>query len=143
MPATKAFMADQSTAKAEITAGRLTQQNVDSRSDATAQACVPCAAGYFCPTEGLTAMKPCPAGTYSPAHSDRCFECRAGRLCPNEKTTSDAYANALCAAGKMCPRNTAAAQDCPEGHYCGQEVWAPEQCPAGTFGPATGKTKLD
>jgi len=122
MPSESAFMADQSTAGTSN----------------SSSACITCQAGYYCPTEGLTAMLTCPAGTYSPIHSDRCFDCRAGHLCPSPATTDTTYATALCSAGVMCPGNTTAAQTCAEGYYCPGGTWEAQECPVGTYGPTPG-----
>ena len=87
-------------------------------------------------------MVTCPAGTYSPPHSDRCFDCRAGHYCPNEATTQVAYEAALCEGGKTCGSKTTVSTTCPEGYFCKEGAWRAEECPVGTFASAAGYSQL-
>jgi len=127
MPTESAYMADVSTAAP----------------GSESAACLPCEAGYACPSEGMSARDTCPAGTYSPAHSTQCFECRAGHLCPAAATTQAAYESQLCTAGGLCTGSTTSAATCPEGYYCPEGTWLKLQCPVGTFVNGAGLSSRD
>lgn len=101
----------------------------------------PCAAGYYCAPGTISATQtPCPAGTYSDAidltSALSCAECPAGFRCA-AGSTSDLILN--CRVGRYCPSGTSTGGDirCPPGTYgLTNDLTAAEDCtpcPAGSY----------
>uniref|UniRef100_A0A3Q3IVN5 Uncharacterized protein n=1 Tax=Monopterus albus TaxID=43700 RepID=A0A3Q3IVN5_MONAL len=86
------------------------RQQADSPAD-----CMPCAAGQYCPSVGLSEPSPCHAG----------YWCKEGASSPSPL---DGLSGSLCPPGQYCPSFY-----CPEG--TGFDL---RGCPEGTYGPDPG-----
>lgn len=77
--------------------------------------CKDCPAGFQCPSAGMAAPLPCPAGAKSAPTGLSCVECPAGTF-------------------NQMPGNNASdpCSPCPAGHICRAGTVYPEGCPAGT-----------
>ncbi len=91
--------------------------------------CLPCFAGFYCPTIGLIQQYQCPAGTYCPdGRMITPLQCPAGFYCPTALTTTPT----------TCPVNSYSTEGsticrCPSNYeWAGSECYA---CPAGATAP--------
>mmetsp|Transcript_6632 Transcript_6632/g.24821 ORF Transcript_6632/g.24821 Transcript_6632/m.24821 type:complete len:4721 (-) Transcript_6632:61-14223(-) len=115
--------------------------------------CLPCDAGFYCPTEGMTTHRgtpcpvghycetgsetptPCAAGTYmdelSAPLSTSCKQCPLAHYCPQQS-----HSPIECSVGKYCPPGTAGTQPpCSAGQYCPKRATVQQDCPAGYYCP--------
>lgn len=107
--------------------------------------CIPCIAGTYAPTSGLTTCTPCPAGRYCPAGSSAPIPCPAGTY--NGATGAPALSFCTpCPAGTYNPAGASTSSGaciaCPPGRYCPAQSSAPIACPAWTFNPHASATSL-
>eukprot|EP00347_Sterkiella_histriomuscorum_P016022 403354791 len=97
--------------------------------------CKICSEGYYCPTEGMSAMIKCPKGTYSPSGSYICLECQEGHDCQ----TTDGITFTDYKANKNTPNgyysDGVVQYICPPGHFCPTATKIYHQCPSGTYMP--------
>ncbi|XP_063692807.1 zonadhesin-like [Bolinopsis microptera] len=127
---------------------------------ATADACKPCTAGYFCATTGLDGpTEECEAGYYctggamsgTPPTGDTGGQCTPGHICPRGSETqqpcparyfcqtagmSKVTDDDICPAKYYCPAGTDEpdSNECTAGNYCPEGTGAtPAPCPAGKF----------
>ncbi|XP_072885876.1 uncharacterized protein [Hemitrygon akajei] len=118
--------------------------------------CLPCEAGFYCESPGLTApTNPCSEGFYCPPgqNMSQAFVCPAGHYCPegspspqlcDSGTWQDLEGQGhckACEAGYYCDNSIGPVIEfkfypCPQGYYCPVGTRAATQygCPPGTFG---------
>lgn len=101
--------------------------------------CLPCAAGYYCPTGGYE-PKNCGAGHYCIKGSTSETECPINTV----RITIGGYHERSCdqcPAGKFCNStglDTLTGKDCSVGHFCPTGTSEEIACPAGTYRNTTG-----
>lgn len=104
-------------------------------------ACLPCKAGYYCPSDGTTEMIVCGKGWFSDTGASVCTLCKEGRYCDYNATSFQVmWYDKICPAGLECPEGMnrmpdAVSDKCRVGHYCpkGDVSPCPLPCPNGTF----------
>ncbi|XP_062894520.1 uncharacterized protein LOC134340877 [Mobula hypostoma] len=118
--------------------------------------CLPCAAGFYCESPGLTApTNPCSEGFYCPPGQNMswAFVCPAGHYCPEGSPSPELCDSGTwqdlegqghckaCEAGYYCDNSIGPVIEfkfypCPQGYYCPVGTRAATQygCPPGTFG---------
>ncbi|XP_063291751.1 zonadhesin-like [Pelobates fuscus] len=117
----------------------------------SAESCVPCYAGYFCATGGLSSPTgECAAGFYCPANvtsvSPTAFLCPRGHFCPSGASypipcptgeyqpNSGSHTCIPCQPGYFCQEAVAGdPQKCPPYSYCPAGALYPLTCPNGTY----------
>lgn len=112
--------------------------------------CLPCIAGYFCPTVATTAVQPCTKSFYSDTGAAVCTLCEAGHYCDDNATSITTMMNdMICPAGLECLPGRSTVPDlindkCRLGHYClrGNIDPLPTPCPKGTFNGQYGLAEL-
>jgi hypothetical protein len=112
--------------------------------------CLPCKAGSYCGSQGLSAPSgPCTGGYYCPSGSISSFAivCPQGFYCSTGAATpmgclDGTYQFALgasacndCQPGYYCTGNATQMTVCPPAYYCPARSAAPSTCPAGSIGP--------
>lgn len=112
--------------------------------------CVPCTAGSYCETSGLTAPTGlCTAGFYCLAGAsqaaDNATKCIPGHVCPagspspvqckagTYQPSTGAQECITCPAGYYCQDGPSLPIPCPIYSYCPANSSTPTQCPAGTY----------
>jgi len=125
-----------------------------SKGQQSIQACLPCPAGYFCDSIGISDYKlfPCPtghyckevakvtppsqckAGTYQPylakSSSNDCLICPEGHFCLDGVEHPEP-----CDAGYICEKGSKKQYACQPGTYCPTKSAAPLDCPQGFYCP--------
>jgi hypothetical protein len=105
-------------------------------SNASATACVDCAAGYYTATVGQSMCLQCPLGKYSPVggySGTACMACTAGRYGAVAGLTS-AGCSGICEAGFYCPYGSSSSRELACGArsvYCPANSSAPIEVPPG------------
>lgn len=102
-----------------------------------------CPIGNYCP-EGSTVPLPCPAGSFGNTTGlSECHKCVAGHFC---HVGSSAYTDSICPPGYFCPPGTQSANEnpCPLGTYSDRggltESSQCQSCPGGLFCDSTNLT---
>lgn len=132
----------------------------------TADQCLECPAGRYCPKLGTREPSKCPPGKYSDKKSSKCTYCPVGTYCPNEATSDVEIQFQKCPAGVYCMRQLTGVSDvdpsddsvtivtgrfgldvypnlrdhyCTEGYYCIYGATEMSPCPKGTYNPVRGR----
>ncbi|KAM7413317.1 hypothetical protein PAMA_020621 [Pampus argenteus] len=129
--------------------------NPRQRTDSLA-ACIPCAAGQYCPYVGLsepagtTAPVACPEGTWSNSSGLRsqedCKPCLGGFYCDSaglHTPTGYCRGGYYCVEGAITstPTDGITGGPCPEGYYCPEGTVQPVPCDPGTYVVVTHATR--
>lgn len=91
----------------------------------------PCPAGSYCPNSGMVASLPCPIATFCPDPGMAATRpCPIGQYCPLSGTITPTD----CPAGSFCPSPSSSATKCVAGNICPQtKMGSQTPCPAGAF----------
>ena len=94
--------------------------------------CLPCSAGFYCPSLGVSVPLPCYAGSYCPVSTiTPQLKCPTGTYCPPSSMRPLA-----CAAGTYQSHvGNSSCTVCPKTYYCLSNTTTPIACPPGSYCP--------
>ncbi|MCR4881001.1 MAG: hypothetical protein K6A44_03505, partial [bacterium] len=101
--------------------------------------------GFYCPNDGMTESKECPAGYYCPNYSPDKIEKKYHDDIFPDKAKKDKYEKGglkdkePCPKGSYCPAGSVDHKICPKGSYCPAGSGEDTKCPAGTYNDQEGR----